>query len=55
MNLREAVKGAALTTKVAAEDTSTGIKTLVAIGALGLVVGLLILLTDRQILKAVRS
>jgi hypothetical protein len=55
MNLRTAVKDAAITTRAAAEDTSTGIKTLVVIGAIALVVGLLILATDRQILNAVRG
>ena len=55
MGIRDSFKDAAGTVKASAEDTKNGVIALVALSALGLGIALLILITDRQILKAVRA
>ena len=55
MGIRDTFKESAASVKTAAEDTKNGVIALVALSALGLGIALLILITDRQILKAVRA
>jgi hypothetical protein len=55
MELGKTYRDTADRVKVAAENVNSGIAALTALGVLVLGVGILILLTDRQILKAVRA
>jgi hypothetical protein len=55
MGLRETFRESAASVRTAAEDTKNGVVALVFLSVLQLGVALLLLITGRQILKAVRA
>ena len=55
MGVRETFKEAAGSVRTSAEDTKNGVMILTAVSVLSLGVLVLVLLADRQILKAVRA